>query len=286
MLKEFTYPMPLNFDPTYFEVEMPEDLSSLLDYYNEQNGEITLFFNEDLDVVQITKLNDFIMSHPNYKFFQIYNYIPSWGLEKFALPHEIDFITGIDRRLVDKKTRIFGELQTIEYFESKTQNQDGSFTFETPVVKESFSYVRDAITGFPSSRTQTIQWYFEDGSLCDKAKTRIKYYDHDSSAAVNELITVRKFNVLDIINGIIPLILTTDANFANAAEVIFEGQRFFEKYSSKRDLYETDGNYALTQAVKDEANDFTWLNNDISGISSFETIRSFIIFNLTNGAET
>jgi hypothetical protein len=272
-------------DVVPYTPQLDSDLPSVPGYqsYTHNFKTLTVTVSATLAIEDEDDLNDIIVSakYAPTMPYKIYDYIPASKIaDKYELPLSVDYITEVTKRLIPVKTRLYGELQSIIYYGER----DASGNDTIPIVQENFYYQRSATTGLLEKRTQIIRWFFDDGTLDCKYKERVKYYD-DLNASVSELKRVRATNIDDINDSIMPMIIATDPNINTEQEVIDEGRRFFAQYSMERDLYINDGNYALTQAVKDDTT-FTWLDNDISaGWPGLTTIRAFIITQLTNGAE-
>lgn len=253
--------------------------------------DLTVTASPDLDAGEITTLDGLVSSVPVFKDYQIYEYVTdSLVPDRTVFPAHIDYRTQINQKLHPQKIKQYGFLTSIIWYEEEVDNEDGTFTYNSPVVKESFSQTYDSDSGLPAIRTQEIQWYFTDGTLGSRKKTRIESCKNDIAAAIAAIQRIRKSNVLDIIDILILQILWTEDQketpaFTTVAEVIAEGRVFFEAYYLERDLYEADGNYNFAQAMKDDAI-FAWLDNDPSGMGYTQTkIRDYIVNQLTKGDE-
>lgn len=214
------------------------------------------------------------------KNYQLWNYVHDFQGKKSQYPAAVDFITGLNQRLLPKNTFVFGELVKTIYYESR----DELGVYHTPVVEEDFIYVRDPETGFPLSRETKIYWYYEDGTLDSNYKSLVKYYDDDAISTLNELARRRNNNIQNIIGSLIFLVTTSDPT-KTRNEVIADGRTFFDSTAYKHELYINDGNYAIVDDVRNEAT-LDWWENDISSFTPFATIRSFVIYQLTMGQFT
>lgn len=217
------------------------------------------------------------------KNYQIYNYYDPTA-DATIFPYKIDYITGLNRRIYPKNTYVFGELRQTVYYDSRSGTALTGFTYATPVVQETFVYVRNPVTEFPISRTNTIQWYFTDGTLDTQAKVLTKYYDDDPVLVMDELVTRRGNNIDCIILSIFQLAYASDNNLI-VNDIIVEGRAFFNLHSLDRQLYVMDGALGLADDVRNDTT-LPWMDNDISRFSPFPTIRNFIIYQLTNGAQS
>lgn len=218
------------------------------------------------------------------KDYKIYDYVLDYFGNMKLWPVRIDFITGLTQRLHPKHTFVFGELNQTIYYADISINQNGSATYSTPVVKETFTYARDEVTGFPIYRTNNIQWYFTDGSLGLTVKTLFKYYGDDPISSLQELARRRDNNIKNTIGAIIGLVALTQPNKPRA-EVLDEGRAFFFNSAYNRTLYIEDGNPALIDDVRDNTS-ISWFDDDIQAYTGLPTIRSFIIYQLSMGQET
>lgn len=218
------------------------------------------------------------------KEYRLWSYVPGYMGDKTVRPDRVDFVTGLDRRLLPKHTFQFGELQETVYFLTRTDNPNGSYTYNTPVLKETFSYTRDPETGFPIMRTNRIQWYYTDNTIDPTYKELLKYYDDDPISSLSELARRRDNNIKNIIGSLIMLVLLTDPEMTRN-EVIDQGRMFFQSTEERRQLYIQDGNPAIVDDVRNESS-LTWMDNNISAlIPGLTTIRSFIIYQLTFGQQ-
>jgi hypothetical protein len=216
------------------------------------------------------------------KIYQIYQYIDGDN-NASIFPSDIDFITCLNRRLYPKNTYVFGELVSTIYYADRSGAQLTGFTYITPVVQEVFVYVRDATTEFPISRTNTLQWYLIDGTLDTLTKVLHKYYDDDAVLQMNELETRRNNNIDCIIISLVGLALMTNGGLT-INDIVTQGKAFFALHSADRQLYIMDGGLELVDDVRNDTT-LSWIDSDISHLTPLPTIRSFIIYQLTNGAQ-
>ncbi len=214
------------------------------------------------------------------KEYQLWNYINDFSGDRQVQPYRIDFITGINQRLLPKNIFVYGELTQTIYYERR--NESG--VYEVPVVKEDFIYVRDPETGFPLSRETKIYWYYEDGTIDENYKSLVKYYDDDAISTLNELARRRTNNIQNIIGSLIFLVTTSNPS-KTRNQVLEDGRIFFDSTAGNRELYINDGNYAIVDDVRNEQT-LDWWNNDISSFTPYPTIRSFVIHQLTMGEQT
>jgi hypothetical protein len=216
--------------------------------------------------------------------YRIYDFVSWYVPDLREWPGDVDFLTGLTKRLHPKNTFSYGELNETIYYETATPNAQGGLDYSNPVVKEVFVYTRDPGTGFPTYRENTITWYFSDGTLSPVTKVLEKYYVDDTITQLSELSRRRDNNLKNIIGAIIKLaIATTPGKTPN--EVIEEGRGFFNNSALNRELYIEDGNMALVDDVRDDVT-ITWFDNDVLALCGLPTIRSFIIYQLTMGEQS
>jgi len=218
------------------------------------------------------------------KEYLIYDFVSWYVPDRREWPGDVDFLTGLTKRLHPKNTFSYGELNETIYYEVATPNAQGGLDYSNPVVKEVFVYTRDAGTGFHTYRQNTISWYFTNGTISPVTKILEKYYVDDAIAQLSELSRRRNNNVKNIIGAIIRLaIATTPGKTPN--EVIEEGRGFFNNSALNRELYIEDGNMALVDDVRNDVT-ITWFDNDVLALCGLPTIRSFIIYQLTMGDQS
>lgn len=105
--------------------------------------------------------------------YKIYDFLPDTGYspDKYLAPHHIDFRTSLTQRLYKVNTISQGELVEVIHY----ADWDGS-EYSTPVVRETFSYVRDEASGLAESRTNTVEWNLVDGTIGPHPKVLRKRY--------------------------------------------------------------------------------------------------------------
>jgi len=93
-------------------------------------------------------------------------------------PYDLDFQKQLKQRLHPDHTMVKGEIQQTIHYAGATLEQDGTVTYDTPVVQEDFAYLRTA-SGLAVMRTHTICWFFADGTLdTTNKKILTKYYNN------------------------------------------------------------------------------------------------------------
>lgn len=281
------------YEPTFTQ-RISIALPKFIDYV-ESEYSIAINFSAALDAEEQDILTDVVENNQprddlEYK---IYDYVGGWDQPTSAQPQNINYLRQLTTRLHPQKKRVFGELCCTTYYGDKIINQDNTATYSNPVIKETFYYSRDPITNILSERRLYIQWYFADGTLDNKFKLRVKNdYVDDFASAIREISAVRNYNVLEIIESVIPMILLTDSDFTTTQEVLEEGRRFLETFTMERSVYIRDGNSALETGVRNQdttagVGDFFWLDNSLAPLGlPLPTIRSFIINELSRGERT
>lgn len=233
----------------------------------------------------ITQLWDFQANGwttcPPKKTYKIYDYL-NVGYDPTSHPCFIDYNTEPNIRFQPKQTFVHGELVQQILYAEQTLNPDGmTYTYNMPIVKETFVYNRDT-DQFAIDRTQTITWYFSDGTEdTDNSKIRTKIYADKPIHTLQELIRRRDNNVKNIIGSLIPLIMATRPTMTKT-DIIRDGQQFFSFHNTARNNYIYEGTDELEDAVRDSSM-FAWFADDISGFTPYTTIRNYIIYELSMG---
>lgn len=96
------------------------------------------------------------------------------GLVGYLVPYEFNYVTGVNKRLYPIHVFDQGRIVTCTYYEDATRQPDGTVVGTTPVVRETFVYVVDS-NNFAQERTQTIEWFRNDGTIAG-SKVRHKLY--------------------------------------------------------------------------------------------------------------
>lgn len=183
-------------------------------------------------------------------------------------PWHLCFKTSLTQRLHPNNIFIMGELQETTYY----RDFDGT-NFGHPVVKEVFSYVRNA-QGFALYRTQTVNWYMKNGQLGPDPKIMVKYYN--SQEAIQEG-KRRRGNVIDQAMMMVAGMLLATETTGTDQEKLDKGRDLMEHYQADIIDYIEAGRDDLMHAVAADTQ-FPWLNNVIDGNGT--TIRDATVANL------
>lgn len=170
--------------------------------------------------------------------------------------HGLNFKTGLSSRLHPKKTFVKGELQEVIHYRSATINPDLTKTYEDPVVRETFAYLRSG-AGFAIMRTHTIEWMDFNGEWA-LSKVQEKFYDE---ADVLREAKTRRQNVADFtMMGMIFLLDQTVPEDAGTPNVN-KGRALWQAHKDSIDLYIDAG---IRDIETEIGNDVTaWLDNPI-----------------------
>lgn len=161
-------------------------------------------------------------------------------------PLSVDYVTQLSIKLFRKSTLVKGECTREEFFEFCNGT-----TYTNPIVREDHVFTRDAL-GFATSRTTTVSWYCNNGTLHPEVKILKKYY---SSAEQIEEGKTRRGNLINALQmpciGLISIATlgTPNANMA----VILEGRRFLLNYKLEFDAFIGESNKGIISCLNNPA---------------------------------
>ena len=186
------------------------------------------------------------------------------------IPFDINYKTGLTIRLHPMRTFVKGVLIEVCYHLNASKNSDGSVSYDEPIIREQFEYVRDAAT-FAQSRIQTIEWYDENGEIGPDKKELVKVYE--PVEGITEGVR-RRTNVIDQLKiDLIGLALGT-GNAANVPVAIGLGREIFDQLVKEIQAYIETNDFALATALQN-VDLFPWLNSIIPGTPI--TVRAYIL---------
>lgn len=156
-------------------------------------------------------------------------------------PKEINYdIRGLHK----KRTIVYGELQTIEYF----QYYDG-ITYDDLVVKEHRTYYRHVDTGVIKYRILFIEWYNLLGEVLTSVTFPPKYYNPEETIAEG---VDRRTNVINGTKSITLELLGLDYSFDLLTSVKIELDYYINGYTQPlRDAITNSTKPYLTESIKD-----------------------------------
>lgn len=134
---------------------------------------VTILLSQEPDATQDQIITDTVNNHvpsrKNYKIWAMMQdpraaYIAPLDVDFDLLPLAIDY------------TYIYGEDNVHTYYASATINPDGSLTYSDPVIRTTWAWTHDPI-GFPVYAEETVEWYYEDGTIGPAQKVVPHYFD-------------------------------------------------------------------------------------------------------------
>jgi hypothetical protein len=186
-------------------------------------------------------------------------------------PVTVDYTHELTQRLQPILTNVYkGEVRQIIYYESATHDAYGQLVGTNPIVKEDFVYVRD-VAKMVVSRTLTISWYRNDGTVHPTTKVMEKLYSPQEKIAEGQ--RLRK-NIIDFCQPtVLAMIMATEQVDYNTAITL--GAELSNTYSNEINSWvnASRGN-TLIQTVL-ENNTIAWLDNVVD--AQGHTIRDHIL---------
>ena len=240
-------------------------------YYYASLDETDRFFTGMAELT--VQSEDWHQVHEKWNHFKLYRFIwiPPHKLDD--IPFDVNYITGLTRRLYPIVSYTRGRITRIDYMLEGWLNALGEKEGNDLAVREDFEYTLNA-GGFAVERTQTIRWYLEDGTE-GGSKTRHKFYDNKDSREEGRR---RRRNVIDILSMDVVGILAATHTSGDIPSAVAIGIAYMGALEAETiDFIETSSN-ALRDAITGDA-DTSWLNNviDVNGT----TVRDYIVVALS-----
>lgn len=114
--------------------------------------------------------------------FKLYRYVPDYKKRdpniEGIVPCDVDFSTGLIRRLPRKSTIFRGERTITQYYDSYDEQTE---TFNDLILEVRHTFNRGGYTDdtrLATSRDTEIHWQLEDNTFSSQFKTLIKYYSN------------------------------------------------------------------------------------------------------------
>lgn len=206
------------------------------------------------------------------KYYKIHSLYDVGGFPRDEAPTTIDYETGLDVRLHPVFTWDKGRILRKEWHASFSLDANGEEVGTDLIVSEDFVYTEDA-SGLARSRTQSITWYYEDGTP-GSSKVRAKVYGNAASRTEGRR---RRRNVIDNMSiGVVGMYAATTP--CDLGTAIAATKPYISALASEVSLYIEDGSTALATAISTDVVT-AWLDNVIAAPST--TIRHYILGELS-----
>lgn len=166
----------------------------------------------------------------------IYQLLPVSGavvLDPYEVPYAINFNTGLNTKLNKQLIQSLGEITEIRHCQHYDPTTD---TYSTPVVRERFDYDRNSQTQLANYRTQTIEWYLEDGTVGPHPKVLPKKYYRTPAQKRDELQRKRRNQTGQAALITISALMQQGRS---EQEALKAGQGYWSKISAEVNAYET-----------------------------------------------
>lgn len=205
---------------------------------------------------------------------KIFRYVATdRGWNRKSPPIDVDYKTGLNRRLYRKESFVHGELRSVELFDATNTGADGWPAYTDLIVREDMTYVRDGI-GFARSRTTTITWYLESGDAHETQKTLHKMYSPLESQ--KEGIT-RRGNIIDqlslVVGSIMIQVLPTNETYPDAQAKLEVGRMWMQQNKLALDMFVQASKRDIVGIVKHATESWLDVVIDVHGTK----IRDLII---------
>ena len=110
---------------------------------------------------------------PTGSMVKVLRYAPMYhGYDLYEAPVDLDYTSGLNRRLHAKRTIVLGEVTNVQWY---ADYDDVTDTFSDLIIDVSVAYTRNAM-GLPLYRDTVRTWYLEDGTAASPTKITKKYY--------------------------------------------------------------------------------------------------------------
>lgn len=201
--------------------------------------------------------------------------------------HAINYVKGLNKSLIPKRTVTQGEVTCVEWY----GGLNASMEPEDLILKVDIVYTRDA-TGFATSRTTTRTWINRDGTENEDKKITTKYYFINPSDMIDEGLRRRKLLVSSIqiptltfmTEALVPLGYTQESVVLRGRAFMDEYENYFNKFvdnsSTITDPADPDfGMKTIIVRIRDEANlDYVeWLDKSPPSLGGSTTIRQYLM---------
>jgi len=203
---------------------------------------------------------------------KLYRYIPRAFNDYTIPPMDVDYVTGLTRRLHHELVFNKGELNAANYYAAVQDNGAFDLAYSDPIVRETFDYQRDA-NGFAVSRVQTIEWYLEDGTIHPTKKLRDKVYSGNES--YKEGVTRRRNIIDDLALKVVGMLITTEPGPDDGPKIDL-GRQFMADHQVPMLSFVDAAKNDVLQIVIDDTR--PWLDNVVA--AGPVTIRDVILGSL------
>jgi len=165
---------------------------------------------------------------------KIYRYTPFPPNDPTEAPIDLNYITGLTRKLFPKRFFVQGELQRVEWY---ADYEPTTLTFSDLVLVVEIDYTRNAL-GFAQFRTTTRKWIMEDESIAEPIKSTTKHYTADNVESINEG-QRRRGNIVANVMSVVSthLIVTGPSYPADAAARLAIGSAFAAVHDAARNKF-------------------------------------------------
>lgn len=225
--------------------------------------------------------------------------IPTYKIHRYVSEDKdvrnIDFTSEPFQFFEKKSDVIKGETQVVTYYASASMNQNGQVTYSDPIVKESFTWLRDSM-GFCYRTQSLIEWYYEDDTLGPDTKSTGRFL------STIEMIEEGKSRRHRIINGLqmpmlqfmiltMPMLPEDQTGDESTWEtnrrtrLIITGRNFLAQHKSAFNNFGDDSNKQIITDISNAPE--TWLDNDISAFTGVQglTMRLYVLDQLDVGSD-
>lgn len=231
--------------------------------------------------IGVLSYDDYVATLPklNSLYCKIYDYVPDDRIRGFNLleaPVNLDYKTGLIRRLHAKNTLVKGELQRTEYF----ANPD----LTDKVLQVDMVYNRDA-TGFALNRTVTRRWVMKNEEFHPTTKVTYKDYTINPQDQISEGIT-RRDNLINALQPKVLYFMMQTMAPMPAQQIVLTARTFIDRLEGEITKFIKNSSTVVDPASPDlgkkklyvafrEAPE-TWLDNKPAALGG-ATIRQFMM---------
>ncbi len=200
--------------------------------------------------------------------YKLWDYVANATPLPGEVPFGIDFTTGLVIKPVKFSTIVRGELIEEIHFGRVEIQQDGSPNYLEPLVRETWTYTRDPMTGLAVSREHKICWYDEFGVL-DEEHPKVATKLYLTIAEKREEFVRKRSNIVSALLDIVVRSMVLSG--MTVPQAVGVGSLFLKSIAGEQSLYVEGNADPLIAAVTNSTE--SWLNISRNG----QTIRERIL---------
>lgn len=191
--------------------------------------------------------------------------------DKTIPPFYVDYTLTLAPEIHPIYTSVYkGEIREIIYYESISMDANGQLVGTTPVVRESYTYVRD-VAKMVVSRTGKIYWYKNDGTEHPEYREIVRYYAPYEKIVEGQELRKRLIDFCQPV--VLGMIMATEQVPYNDAVSL--GAQLSNTYSNEMNSWINASRDNALLDIVEQNTTIAWLDNVVDGQG--HTIRDHIL---------